>query len=304
MSKGSLFWANASGKLGETVLYRSGGEQRTRTYVAKIKNPKTLAQMENRLSMLNLATTYRLLKPVLEASFPDRKKNRSGFNEFVSLNKSSNTAVISQSMAQSNMVVPYDFIMSRGTWNPLGSFGSIEDGLTYGYDVTGILDESYRDEIGNGVVNGRYYKLDTKSKFTKFLSKAGLPSSTRVTLIYADYEDDGFSIKHETLSADSSETEFASTKIGFNFGDQVIEDGMPVPAEVYMAFGDTQSFTPEHMFTVILSYKDGNGKLQVTTSRMILPSTSLEYVEQFLKDGDVYNQVLEQLGFSEGSALG
>lgn len=304
MSKGSLFWANASGKLGETVLYRSGGEQRTRTYVAKIKNPKTLAQMENRLSMLNLATTYRLLKPVLEASFPDRKKNRSGFNEFVSLNKSSNTAVISQSMAQSNMVVPYGFIMSRGTWNPLGSLGAIRGDVTYGYDVTNILDESYRAEIGNGLVNGRYYKLNTKERFTQFLTKAGLPSNTRVTLIYADYEDDGFSISHETLSAESADSEFASTKIGFNFGDQVLEEEMPVPAEVVMAFGDTQSFTAEHMFTVILSYKDGNGKLQVTTSRMILPNASTEYVDQFLKGGDVYNQVLEHLGFSEGSVLG
>ena len=72
MSKGSLFWANASGKLGETVLYRSGGEQRTRTYVAKIKNPKTLAQMENRLSMRNFAQVYRALQPILSKSFPNR----------------------------------------------------------------------------------------------------------------------------------------------------------------------------------------------------------------------------------------
>ena len=39
MSKGSLFWANASGKLGEVVQYRAGGEQRARAYVRKIKNP-------------------------------------------------------------------------------------------------------------------------------------------------------------------------------------------------------------------------------------------------------------------------
>ena len=43
MSKGSEFWGNASGKLGQQVLYRAGGEQRARMHVAKIKNPRTVA---------------------------------------------------------------------------------------------------------------------------------------------------------------------------------------------------------------------------------------------------------------------
>lgn len=303
MSKGSLFWANASGKLGETVLYRSGGEQRTRTYVAKIKNPKTLAQMENRLSMLNLATTYRLLRPILEASFPDRKKNRSGFNEFVSLNKSVNTAVINQMMAQSNVVVPYNFLMSRGTWNPLGTFGYNAESEGYGYNVTSIFDTAYRKEVGEGITDSRSYPLNSKVKFDKFIEKAGLPVNTRVTLIVADYVDDGFALSYETLSSDSTTEEFAATKIGFNTGEMVIEEGMALPAEVQVNFGYTGSFTAERMICVILSYKDGNGKLQVSTSRMTLTSQSKEYVEQFLKGGDVYNQVLDTYGYNVGAAI-
>ena len=41
MSKRSLFWGKASGKLGEAVFYRAGGTQRTRTYVKNVKNPKS-----------------------------------------------------------------------------------------------------------------------------------------------------------------------------------------------------------------------------------------------------------------------
>jgi hypothetical protein len=41
MSKRSLFWGKGSGKLGEAVYYRAGGEQRTRAYVKTVKNPKT-----------------------------------------------------------------------------------------------------------------------------------------------------------------------------------------------------------------------------------------------------------------------
>lgn len=37
MSKRSLFWGKGSGKLGEAVFYRAGGEQRTRTYVKTVK---------------------------------------------------------------------------------------------------------------------------------------------------------------------------------------------------------------------------------------------------------------------------
>lgn len=74
MSKRSLFWGNASGKLGEAVFYRAGGEQRTRTWIPKIKNPKTLSQVENRLSLLNLVTTYKEWKDIISKAFPLKKK--------------------------------------------------------------------------------------------------------------------------------------------------------------------------------------------------------------------------------------
>lgn len=50
MSKRSLFWGQAAGKLGEAVYYRAGGEQRTRTYVAKIKIRKATHKLYSVLS--------------------------------------------------------------------------------------------------------------------------------------------------------------------------------------------------------------------------------------------------------------
>ena len=60
MSKRSLFWGQASGKLGEAVYYRAGGEQRTRSYVAKIKNPKTRAQALQRTKFNNMVAVFRV----------------------------------------------------------------------------------------------------------------------------------------------------------------------------------------------------------------------------------------------------
>lgn len=79
MAKNSLFWGKASGKLGEVVLYRSGGEQRSRTYIKDVKNPKSLAQMEQRIKMASLVGFFKSLRSVLRYSFPQRPTNQSGF---------------------------------------------------------------------------------------------------------------------------------------------------------------------------------------------------------------------------------
>lgn len=300
MSKGSLFWANASGKLGETVLYRSGGEQRTRTYVAKIKNPKTLAQMKNRLSMLNLATIYRLLKPVLSVSFPLRQANQSGFNAFVKANKSISTAVISKEMAQNNMVVPYNMLMSEGVFNPLGSFKNGTSGIQ-GWDITNILTETNASEIFPDFNLG-LNSVTTAAQLKTMFAVLGIPASAKLTAVIARYEDEGFSISHQTISGSSSDTEIAAFGLAIKQdSDEVTEDTTFNSAPWFVTLPDTQD--SETLATLILSYKDGNGVLQVSTSRMLLGSSDTSYVEQYLEGGDVYEQVLDAYGYNVGSAL-
>lgn len=115
MSKGSLFWANASGKLGESVFYRSGGEQRNRTYVKHIKNPKTESQMRNRIQMSNWAAMYRRLKPILSKTFTARSSAESGFNALVKANKSRLRYAISKEMLESCNYVPVGARVSSGS---------------------------------------------------------------------------------------------------------------------------------------------------------------------------------------------
>ena len=100
MSKGSLFWANARGKLGESVYYRAGGEQRNRTYVKNIKNPRTLAQAKNRITLMNYVAGFRSLRPILANSFVSRKSSQSGFNAFVSANKNPNSPAVDKYAAE------------------------------------------------------------------------------------------------------------------------------------------------------------------------------------------------------------
>ena len=86
MSKRSLFWGQASGKLGEAVYYRAGGEQRTRSYVAKIKNPKTRAQALQRTKFNNMVAVFRGTSVFVKSLFKAEKSSQSPFNAFVKRN--------------------------------------------------------------------------------------------------------------------------------------------------------------------------------------------------------------------------
>lgn len=86
MSKRSLFWGQASGKLGEAVYYRAGGEQRTRTWIPKIKNPKSYSQALQRTKMINITSCFMGLKTVVDSFMKPSSAALSPFNQFVKTN--------------------------------------------------------------------------------------------------------------------------------------------------------------------------------------------------------------------------
>lgn len=82
MSKRSLFWGHGSGKLGEAVYYRAGGEQRTRAYTAIVKNPRSYAQALQRTQFNYVVAAYKSVKGVVDNYYLQRKSNQSAFNAF------------------------------------------------------------------------------------------------------------------------------------------------------------------------------------------------------------------------------
>lgn len=86
MSKRSLFWGNGSGKLGEAVFYRAGGEQRTRSYVKTVKNPKSYQQALQRTKFNNLVGCYKGISTAVKSFFTNRASEHSPFNAFFRLN--------------------------------------------------------------------------------------------------------------------------------------------------------------------------------------------------------------------------
>ena len=91
MSKGSLFWAKASGKLGEVVLSQVKGQQISRAYQPKVANPRSTGQTVQRIRFSNAVKFYKhATQALFKFAFEDKRKNESDYNAF--MRKNSNVA--------------------------------------------------------------------------------------------------------------------------------------------------------------------------------------------------------------------
>lgn len=69
MAKGNLILGTSRGKLGDIVTYRSMGQQMARVRVRNVKNPKTLAQMLQRVILSSAAKSVAVLEPIINHSY-------------------------------------------------------------------------------------------------------------------------------------------------------------------------------------------------------------------------------------------
>lgn len=322
MSKGALFWANARGKLGETVFYRAGGEQRNRTYLKKIKNPKTIAQAEQRLSMLNFSAGFRLLAPILRYSFPNRASNLSGFNAFVKANKNIDTPVIDRQIAEKGLAVLGQMTIAQGNlvvgnglqlYRDATSFEDEESPYTgdlLGYELDfSSLDLSdgspyaiaYDNMVGAlGTAPGA--NIIFGSQLQGLFTLLGLSAGATITFVHGTYEDDGYSYEYRTLSGSSATF---SSPFGVNLVIQSVSGTDPLedrPARIYFGLDVERANDASDFYSIIIADKV-NGKLDVTTARFVTTSSDLELVTQFQRGGSVYEQVMTAYSPSQGSVL-
>lgn len=117
MSKRSLFWGNGSGKLGEAVFYRAGGEQRTRTYIKTVKNPKSYQQALQRTKFNNLVGCYKGISTAVKSFYNNRASNQSPFNAFFKQNFPVNLWVADRETTGVNEGIYEGMYVSNGNFN-------------------------------------------------------------------------------------------------------------------------------------------------------------------------------------------
>lgn len=120
MSKGSLFFGNASGKLGQVVLSTVKGQQIARAWQPKVANPKTSQQQLQRAKFANSVKFFkRAQQNLFKFAFEDKRKNESDYNAFMRHNVVS-SAVLDRSVYD-NIAYP----ALADNW--LLSYGSLGD---------------------------------------------------------------------------------------------------------------------------------------------------------------------------------
>lgn len=105
MAKGSLYWGQATGKLGQTVLSVTNGQQIARVYQPNVKNPKSYPQQAQRA---RFATSVKFYKHATANFFPfayeDKKKTESYYNAFMRHNV--NVSMLTMKASYDNVNYP------------------------------------------------------------------------------------------------------------------------------------------------------------------------------------------------------
>lgn len=332
MSKGSLFWANASGKLGEAVFYRSGGEQRNRTYVRHIKNPKTESQMKNRIQLSNWAAMYRRLKPVLAKTFTNRSNAESGFNALVRANKSRLRYAISKDMLEQCSYIPVGARVSSGSIvcniepKQVALASPSEPGTPTKY-YTQLLSlnetqvslavnmlplESLRgkDIYTLMTANGNPMQLPSEFKVIVLYgsvdvadqegkaAEGGMPLSYRVYTCNASDETTGVFVGNEDLSMYTN-LRAVVTSVG------EVESGQPtiVNASGLMIGGDlTKDYSNSDCFGMIIYYEGASGK-NANNAFIYGYEGAVSAAQTFAEGGEVFADILANSGYSASDAL-
>lgn len=118
MSKGSLFFGNASGKLGQVVLSTVKGQQIARAWQPKVSNPKTSQQQLQRAKFANAVKFFkRAQQNLFKFAFEDKRKNESDYNAFMRHN------VVSSAVIDRVMYDNFNYPAFANDW--LLSYGSL-----------------------------------------------------------------------------------------------------------------------------------------------------------------------------------
>lgn len=122
------FWLKGSKKrLGGAVLYKAMGQTRSRELASEVSNPRTEAQMTQRIKWSNLVNFYRANQSWMKYAFETKKTNQSEYNKFMSLNVSGSRVALTKQAASNGACVALPYIITQGSlpaieWTQNGEF--------------------------------------------------------------------------------------------------------------------------------------------------------------------------------------
>lgn len=133
----NMWLRGAKKKLGGTVLYTQGGRTLQRELAPEVKNPKTPAQMGQRVKWANLVAFYRANAGWMPKAFENKKPTQSDYNKFMSLNAANSRIYLTREQARQGACVVDSYRVSDGTLQPVDIFPTEQNWVTNLY-LTGL----------------------------------------------------------------------------------------------------------------------------------------------------------------------
>lgn len=227
--KGNLLQGTARGSLGDTVFFRSHGEQMARVRVRQISNPRSFPQLLNRVLLSTAGRAYALFRNVADHSFQNFNGPRANQAEFMRRNVKILQDQFSRSVENGEFRIIY---------NVDGSFSILED--------------------ATGNYNG---KTDLYTLFNNYQISAGTLPPVEFIPLTAD----GGSMGVEFPSVSS----IASSGIpGYTYARFAQELGVPTGSQItiviaYSTTGTAEELSNVEVYRIILTDNQGRTDVQM-----------------------------------------
>lgn len=111
----SLIIKGGRKQIGGMVLYSRAGNTIARELAASVTNPRTPAQMEQRIRLSNLVAVYRANSSWMRGAFEAKKPRESDYNAFVSANVDTNAVALSKSDVAAGAAVVGPYKVTQGS---------------------------------------------------------------------------------------------------------------------------------------------------------------------------------------------
>ncbi len=110
------FWLKGqTKKLGGSVIYQAMGQTRQRALASSVSNPRTLAQMTQRVKWANLVNLYRANSDWIKYAFETKKVSQSDYNKFMSLNVTDSNIFLPKNIAAAGGAVVQSYLITQGS---------------------------------------------------------------------------------------------------------------------------------------------------------------------------------------------
>lgn len=271
----------AKGKVGDLVFYRDGGEQRTRTRVIP-KNPRSEAQMAQRVRLANVPAFYRVLQGIIKDSFSNRPSNQSGYNAFAR-SAIEVSPFLTKEMALAGSVLPAPYMVSRGVISSL----PYEVDTSAGQPAPGLLVDfsggspTTIGELSEGLLS----------------SFAQLQEGDILTFVSVAFSVDEFGDSLDIYKANAYTYQL------------VLDSTSNVEIDTDELSVSLNGFAPvfpidEDAFAVaiVVSRKLSDGTLQTSTAALVLNDAAAALYESYRTE-EALSEAIESYGRGEGSIL-